>query len=219
MPQGESTKMMQTPAPRRHPSQVRAKLTVDRILQAAEALIGEEGAGELKMRKIALRAEIPIGSLYMYFPNREAIIRAITDRYHALIDASLEEKVAAIRSPGDLLALIGTSVEEYYAFICTTPGGLNLWTGSAYNQVLAQLSTEDSQRTARILYDASLPFLSPAQVQRALPGFLVCVDMIGSISLVAARLSHEEGENTVQEMKRMIMLYAAGLLDINSIPA
>src|ERR1039457_2407225 len=61
--------------------------------------------------------------------------------------------------------------EMYYAFIRTTPGVLNLWTGSAYNQVLAQLSTEDSQRTARILYDASLPFLSPAQVQRALPGF------------------------------------------------
>jgi AcrR family transcriptional regulator len=210
--------MMQTPAPRRHPSQVRAKLTVDRILQAAEALIAEEGAGELKMRKIALRAEIPIGSLYMYFPNREAIMRAITDHYHALIDASLEETVAAIHAPQDLLAIIGQSVDEYYNFIRTTPAILNLWTGSAYNQVLAQLSIEDSQRTAQIFFQAALPFLSPVQAERALPGFLVCVDMIGSISLVAARLSGEEGENAVQEMKRMIMLYAADLLDIETVP-
>jgi hypothetical protein len=30
-----------------------------------------------------------------------------------------------------------------------------------YNRALAQLSIEDSQRTARILYEASLPFLNP----------------------------------------------------------
>jgi hypothetical protein len=37
--------------------------------------------------------------------------------------------------------------------------------------------------------------------------------MIGSISLVAAGLGPKEGENAMQEIKRMIMFYAADLLD------
>jgi AcrR family transcriptional regulator len=208
-------KPVQKPELRRQPMQARAKLTVDRILQAAEALIAEEGAGEVKMRKIALRAEIPIGSLYMYFPNREAIIRAITDRFHAYIDATLQEMVSAISAPEDLLKVVEQSVDWYYKFIRTTPGVLNLWTGSMYNQMLAQLSVEDSQRTAKILYEALRPHLGRKQAKQALPGLLVCVDMIGSISLVAASLNGKEGAKVVREMKRMILLYAADLMRID----
>lgn len=59
---------------RRVPSQGRARLTVDSIVQAAQQLLDEDGPQALTTRRIAERAGVSIGSLYQYFPNREAIV-------------------------------------------------------------------------------------------------------------------------------------------------
>lgn len=205
-------KTKQNSTQRRLPRQARARNTVDNILRAAEDIIAEEGAGDVKMRHIAERAQVPIGSVYMYFPNREAIIRAITNRYHALIDAALQEKVTKIDSPGELLRVLGECVDEYFEFMRSSPSLLNLWTGSAHNRMLAQLSIEDSKRTAQILYRAALPFLSPSALDRANYGLLVCVDMIGSISLVAATQNRKVGDKIIKEMRYLILTYVADLL-------
>lgn len=59
---------------RRVPNQSRARLTVDSIVQAAQQLLDEDGPHALTTRRIAERAGVSIGSLYQYFPNREAIV-------------------------------------------------------------------------------------------------------------------------------------------------
>jgi AcrR family transcriptional regulator len=59
---------------RRIPSQGRAQLTVNSIVQAAQQLLDEDGPQALTTRRIAERAGVSIGSLYQYFPNREAIV-------------------------------------------------------------------------------------------------------------------------------------------------
>jgi AcrR family transcriptional regulator len=200
--------------PRRQPSQDRSKATVERILHAAEALIAKNGTGALKMREIAVRAKIPIGSLYMYFPNREAIIRAIVDRYHESIDTSLEQSAAEVKTPRDLVELLGRIVDDYYHFIRSAPSILNLWSGSLYNKALTELSIADSKRTAQILYRASEPFLTAEQAKRALPCYLVCVDIIGSIAKLAATLGPEEGDRAVAELRSMIVFHVAAMLGL-----
>jgi len=165
------------------------------------------------MREIALRAKVPIGSVYMYFPNREAIIRAIVDGYYELIDASLENSVSEVRTPQDLVEVLGRSVDEYYTFIRGVPSLLNLWSGSLYNKALTELSIEDSKRTAQILYRASLPFLTPEQAERAFPCYLVCVDIIGSIANLAVSLGPQEGDRAVAELRKMITLHVATMLE------
>lgn len=59
---------------RRAPSQRRSQLTVDAIVEAAQLLVAEEGPRALSTRRIADRAGVSIGTLYQYFPHREAII-------------------------------------------------------------------------------------------------------------------------------------------------
>jgi AcrR family transcriptional regulator len=208
--------MKTTIEPRRQPSQERSRATVDRILHAAEALIAKNGTGALKMREIALRAKVPIGSVYMYFPNREAIIRAIVDRYHESIDTSLEKSAAEVRTPGDLVALLGRIVDDYYRFIRSAPSILNLWSGSLYNKSLTELSIADSRRTAQILYRASEAFLTPEQARRALPCYLVCVDIIGSIAKLAVNLGAEEGDRAVEELRGMIVAHVAAMLELGT---
>ena len=63
------------------PSQTRGKERVRRILAASLSLFKERGVEETTTNEIAARAGIPIGSLYRYYPNKDAIIRVLTDLY------------------------------------------------------------------------------------------------------------------------------------------
>jgi AcrR family transcriptional regulator len=60
--------------PRRRPRQVRAELTRERILDAAAHVFAEHGYAAGTTNRIAERARISIGSLYQYFPNKDAIL-------------------------------------------------------------------------------------------------------------------------------------------------
>lgn len=67
--------------PGRLPQQARSRKRVESILEASRALILEQGATALKMSDIAARADIPIGSLYQYFPTRTSIIASLYREY------------------------------------------------------------------------------------------------------------------------------------------
>jgi AcrR family transcriptional regulator len=54
---------------------------VDRILHAGSAVLIEQGYDGATTNRIADAAEISPGSLYQYFPNKEAIIAEVVDRY------------------------------------------------------------------------------------------------------------------------------------------
>jgi AcrR family transcriptional regulator len=60
--------------PRRRPRQVRAELTRERILTAAAHVFAEHGYAAGTTNRIAERARVSIGSLYQYFPNKDAIL-------------------------------------------------------------------------------------------------------------------------------------------------
>lgn len=62
------------PAPRRTPSQSRSRVLVTAIIEACQQLLEEEGAEQLTTNRIAEVAGVTIGSLYQYFPNKEAIL-------------------------------------------------------------------------------------------------------------------------------------------------
>jgi AcrR family transcriptional regulator len=58
-------------------------MRVNTILDAAEQLFAEVGYEEATTNQIAARASTSIGSLYQFFPNKEAILHAVTERYRA----------------------------------------------------------------------------------------------------------------------------------------
>ncbi|MGW3288870.1 TetR/AcrR family transcriptional regulator [Streptomyces sp. NPDC001002] len=67
--------------PRRKPRQVRAELTRDRILTAAAHVFAEYGYAAGTTNRIAEHARISIGSLYQYFPNKDAILAELAVRH------------------------------------------------------------------------------------------------------------------------------------------
>lgn len=69
--------------PRKQPRQVRAELTRERILAAAAHVLAEFGYAAGTTNRIAERARVSIGSLYQYFPNKDAILAELLTRHLA----------------------------------------------------------------------------------------------------------------------------------------
>ena len=67
--------------PRKQPRQVRAELTRQRILTAAAHIFAEYGYAAGTTNRIAERARISIGSLYQYYPNKDAILTELLIRH------------------------------------------------------------------------------------------------------------------------------------------
>ncbi|MFF3975427.1 TetR/AcrR family transcriptional regulator [Streptomyces sp. NPDC001828] len=67
--------------PRKQPRQVRAELTRQRILDAAARVFAEHGYAAGTTNRIAERARVSIGSLYQYYPNKDAILVELLTRH------------------------------------------------------------------------------------------------------------------------------------------
>lgn len=63
--------------PRKAPKQERARLKVEQILKAAKSLLVSEGLEKLTTNHIAKAANMSVGSLYQYFPNKQSILHEL----------------------------------------------------------------------------------------------------------------------------------------------
>ncbi len=67
--------------PRRAPVQARSRLTVDAVLEAAAQVFERHGYAAGTTNRIAERAGVSIGSLYQYFPNKDAVLVALVEQH------------------------------------------------------------------------------------------------------------------------------------------
>jgi AcrR family transcriptional regulator len=76
------------PVPRvaREPQRQPGRLRVAALLRAGAEVIAEHGFEAATMAEIATRAGAPIGSLYRFFPNKNALADALMQKYRELID-------------------------------------------------------------------------------------------------------------------------------------
>ena len=91
--------------PRKSPRQQRAVETRDRILDAAARIFGEHGYAHGTTNRIAEEASISIGSLYQYFPNKDAILVCLAERHVADGTALVQERLDGLRGAGVVVML------------------------------------------------------------------------------------------------------------------
>jgi AcrR family transcriptional regulator len=68
-------------SPRKCASQERSRSTVDALLEATTRILIKEGYDRASTNRIAEVAGVSIGSLYQYFPSKEALVAAVVDRH------------------------------------------------------------------------------------------------------------------------------------------
>jgi AcrR family transcriptional regulator len=81
----------------RAPKRQRGKQRVAELLAAGAAVFAERGYEAATMTEIAARAGAPIGSLYQFFPSKEALADTLVQNYVALLAADLEALEARAR--------------------------------------------------------------------------------------------------------------------------
>ncbi|MDH6195432.1 AcrR family transcriptional regulator [Mycobacterium frederiksbergense] len=84
-------------APRKAPRQQRSKETVDVMLEAAAQVFDREGPSATTNR-IAEKAGVSIGSLYQYFPNKQALLNVLAQRHVKQAVERLDAVLAQLRA-------------------------------------------------------------------------------------------------------------------------
>ena len=68
--------------PRKNASQARSRATVDALVEATARILVREGFEKASTNHIAELAGVSVGSLYQYFPSKEALVAAVIDRHN-----------------------------------------------------------------------------------------------------------------------------------------
>jgi AcrR family transcriptional regulator len=76
--------------PRKSPVQARSAASVDAILEATIQVLLQVGKERLTTTKVALRAGVSVGTLYQYFPNKSALLKAALKRHMDEVTEAIE---------------------------------------------------------------------------------------------------------------------------------
>ncbi|MEI2417444.1 TetR/AcrR family transcriptional regulator [Orrella sp. JC864] len=182
--------------PRKSPRQARSAATVEALHTAAVQVLTREGLGRCTTTRVAARAGMSVGSLYQYYPNRDALLAAVLARHldgvagavaevcqqsrgrpaaemaRALVASFLDAK---LRDPQESKALYAVAAERGGAELAAQAGAR--MTGA----IAAMLASAPDARFADPAVTAGIAFRALAGPVRAVlegtapPGFQACL--------------------------------------------
>ncbi|GAA2624612.1 TetR/AcrR family transcriptional regulator [Streptomyces vastus] len=196
---------------RRAPVQRRSAERLTRILDACADLLDEVGYDALSTRAVAVRAGVPIGSVYRFFGNKRAMADALAqrnlDRYAERVTRSLE----AADGEGGWRAAMDAVLDEYLVMKRTAPGFALVDFG---NQIpVGTRDAEPNTRVADRLTDMLSAYLDREPDDDLRRTFLVAVEAADTLVQLAFRLSPSGDERIIGETRELLRSYLARVLD------
>jgi AcrR family transcriptional regulator len=196
---------------RRVPQQDRSRDKMRRVLDAADRLLAHEGSDALATTRVAAAAGIAVGSLYAYFPDKDAIAEALALRYWG----EIERRIAAVveadeREPlsDATRALLDAVTEGFRA----SRGFRALWFSPLRTERLRD-STRPARITIGVLVDRLLavhwPDADPAERATVARMYVLAGD---GLLREAFRLDPEGDATVLVEGHRMLDAYVIARL-------
>lgn len=187
---------MQNETLRSKPKQKRGQMRVDAILNAASEVFAEMRYENATIIGIAARADTSVGSLYQFFANKDAILKALVERYverasqvfanmevESFPDMTLEQSIKAILVP--LKEFIRDNRDFQVIFSNAA--------GSAYVAETIRVMDEAFQARTDAALAIAYPNLTPKERRKY---SLVCMMIMKSLLMLA----HEPSELTLDEV-------------------
>ncbi len=118
---------LESSPPRRAPVQMRSQQTVQRVLDAASALLQRVSLEEITTTRIAEEAGLSIGALYRFFPDKQSIIDAIAVRHVEQFKAEVEPKLLklvvreAVSLKFDPAVVLDAVIDAYVVYLDAHP--------------------------------------------------------------------------------------------------
>ncbi|MGW5262959.1 TetR family transcriptional regulator [Microbispora sp. NPDC004025] len=201
---------------RRRPAQRRSQERVERMLDECARLLDEVGYAALTTKEVARRAEVPIGTFYQFFTDKQSLVRALALRnLEAYLDRIASRLTVAPLS--DWTDAVDLVVDEFVRMKRTTPG----FGVVDFGEVLAAPGGPALPGTQRMLDEALENNVVVADRLRSLvveslgvaPGddlsraFVVAVEAADAVLKLAFR-AHPEGDpDLIAECKRLVRRY------------
>jgi AcrR family transcriptional regulator len=82
--------------PRKTAAQERSRATVDALVEATARILVKEGFDKASTNRIAEVAGVSVGSLYQYFPSKEALVVAVIERHQQEIMQTVRGELAEV---------------------------------------------------------------------------------------------------------------------------
>jgi AcrR family transcriptional regulator len=133
---------------RNAPTQARSRERLRRVLDAADAVLAQEGAAAFTTTRIAQVAGVPVGSVYRYFPDKGAIVQALAVRYWS----EFEDLVAAVAETDErdpVADPAGAVLDVLAAGFKARPGFLALWYGGLRSEEVRDVTRPTRSAIAR----------------------------------------------------------------------
>ena len=120
MSENQSVTQAATPL-RRQPVQQRSARRVERMLDASAELLDEIGYEGLTTTLIAKRAGVAVGSLYQFFPDKRAVVQALTQRNLERFIAAVNERLGTL-DPHHWWDVVDSLLDIYLTMHRQVPG-------------------------------------------------------------------------------------------------
>ncbi|GDY66842.1 TetR family transcriptional regulator [Streptomyces avermitilis] len=175
---------------RRAPVQRRSAERLTRILDACADLLDEVGYDALSTRAVALRAGVPIGSVYRFFGNKRAMADALAERNFERYTDRVTHRLEQSDGEGDWRAAMDAVLDEYLDMKRTAPGfslvdfGNQIPVGARY--------AEPNHRVADRLTELLSAYLGRTPDDDLRRTFLIAVETADTLVHLAFRMSPRE---------------------------
>lgn len=100
-------------SPRKRPRQARAAVTLDAIFEATIQLLLDDGPRLLTTTRVARRAGVSVGTMYQYFPHKQALIYALNERYLDVLAGKIENTCSSQRG-ATLDSMVEAVIDTYW---------------------------------------------------------------------------------------------------------
>jgi AcrR family transcriptional regulator len=185
------------------------------LLRAAGQVFADVGYENATTNAIAARAGVSPGTLYQFFPNKQAIAEALANAYAAKKQA-LEGVFDLSAADVPLRDLIDRLIDPFLEFRRDAPGFETLFVGSVVSRELAEriqaLHQQIKQRIANLI-QMRAPHLSAKMIQTAAETSVQIVKAMLPLALDGSAKQREVGE---RELKLVLERYLAPLDRVES---
>lgn len=195
---------------RRAPVQQRSAERLARILDACAELLDETGYEQLSTRAVALRAGVPIGSVYRFFSNKRALTDALAHRNLDSYAERITGRLAVIPAT-DWRSAIDAVLDEYLAMKRSVAGFALVDFGSVAPE--EDPANAANQRVAGRLAELLAAHLGGAPDEDLSRTVLVCVEAADALLQLAFRTDPSGDRAIVAETRIMLRAYLARVLE------
>lgn len=185
--------------PRKRAVQDRSRATVAAVLEATARILGEDGLDAVTTNAVADRAGVSVGSLYQYYPNRDAIL---ADLLRGKLEALLDEMRVAVGQPtfkGAVRAMLGALSRSYIE----RPA---LASALAYVETLVG-DDEEVGRLRAALGRTTVDFLAAHDVPDPQTAARDVIALSRGMALAAGQAGESDHEMLLDRMERAVLGY------------